>query len=277
MSALFSWFEWSLFLLITWACKVSILNTRSALKLLGWILETFNVILISTLLTSLLVFVNILGIKALIVMTVPVTCTILVTGWSRLYKGFPILVLACWEVCALMSHQIDLSPQGSLAICLMCLVVILELSIFYASCLTLLVGNLSRSMLLSLIVLETNSSSFKKKKDVSVKDLGCFWGVLSQNNLDLYCIVPFINWLVSLPEVCKQVKSRPHFIYLGPFKTLHFFPKWYQSLNLLWTSSKEHSGPCQNHHSMWSLSCIASFLVTWQAHTPESSHTSSTI
>ena len=72
-----------------------ILKTRFALKLPGWTLETFNVIGISKLLTTLLVHVNILGIKALLVMTLPVTCIILVTGWSRLHKGFSLLVLAC--------------------------------------------------------------------------------------------------------------------------------------------------------------------------------------
>ena len=30
-------------------------------------------------------------------------------------------------------------------------------------------------------------------KDVHMKYLGCFWGVLSQSNLSLYCIVAFIK------------------------------------------------------------------------------------
>ena len=37
-----------------------------------------------------------------------------VTGWSRLCKEFSLLVLACWEVCALMPHQIDLNHLGFL-------------------------------------------------------------------------------------------------------------------------------------------------------------------
>ena len=89
-----------------------ILMIRYALKLLGWTLETFNVILISTLLTSVLVLVNILGIKALLVMALLVTCVILVTGCSRLHEGFSLLVLASWEVCTLMPHQIDLITWG---------------------------------------------------------------------------------------------------------------------------------------------------------------------
>ena len=155
---------------------MSILMTRYALKLLGWTLETFNVIWIFTLLTSLLVLVNILGIKALLVRTLPGTCIILVTGWFRFHKGFFLLVLAYWEVHMLMSHQIDLSCLGSLAICLMCLAVAFEVSIFFASCLTMLAGNLPRSMLLSLIVLETNSSSFKKNQKMSLWRIWLFLG-----------------------------------------------------------------------------------------------------
>ena len=103
----------------------------------------------------------------------PVTCVILVTGWSRLNKGLPLLVLAWWEVCALMSHQIDLSHLGSLATCLMHLVVAFELSILYTSCLILFVGNMSRSILLSLIVLETNSSSLRKNQKMPL------WSILA--------------------------------------------------------------------------------------------------
>ena len=64
----------------------------------------------------------------------------------------------------LMSHQIDVSCLGSFATCLMLCAVGFETSIFFASCLTFLAGNISRSMLLSLMVLDTNSSSFKKKQ-----------------------------------------------------------------------------------------------------------------
>ena len=53
-------------------------------------------------------------------------------------------------------------PPGGHTTCLLCLAVTFELSIFFASCLTMLAGNLSRSILLSLIVLETNSLSLRK-------------------------------------------------------------------------------------------------------------------
>ena len=55
-----------------------------------------------------------------------------------------------------------------LATCLICLAVALELSIFFTSCLTLLAGNLFRSVLLSFIVFETNSSSLRKNQKLSL-------------------------------------------------------------------------------------------------------------
>ena len=52
---------------------------------------------------------------------------------------------------------------GSFDTCLMYFAVDLEDSSFLANCLTLLAGNLSRSILGSFIVLETKSSSLRKK------------------------------------------------------------------------------------------------------------------
>ena len=111
MGLWFPMLEWCLFLLVTEACEVPIYMARLALEFLGWTLETLNAIWISTLMPSLLSFEYILGINALLVTMLPVTCIILVSGWSRLNKWL-LLVLAWWEVCALMSHQIDLSYLG---------------------------------------------------------------------------------------------------------------------------------------------------------------------
>ena len=113
MNLWFPWLQWSLFLLITEACEVPIPMTRFILKLS--LLHTGNLSMwfeSSHFLKSLFVLIYILGIKALLVIALPVACIILVTGWSRLYKGLSLLVLACWEVCMLMSHQIDLSHLG---------------------------------------------------------------------------------------------------------------------------------------------------------------------
>ena len=141
----------------------------------------------------------------------PVTCIVLLTGWSRFNKGLPLLVLACWEVCTLVSHQIDLSHLGitcqllSKQPDLACQEPV-KVYITVIDCL----GD-------KLFILE------EKPKDVSMKYLGCFWGVLSQSNLDLYCILPFISWLVSLLEACKQVKCSPEFIWLWLAELFIFF------------------------------------------------------
>ena len=56
---------------------------------------------------------------------------------------------------------------GLLATCQMCLAVAFDLSIFLANCLQLVAGNLSRSILLSLMGLNTNSSSLRKNPKIS--------------------------------------------------------------------------------------------------------------
>ena len=57
---------------------------------------------------------------------------------------------------------------GSLTTCFICLAVALELSIFFASCLTLLAGNLFRSILLSLIGFKANYWSLRKNINISL-------------------------------------------------------------------------------------------------------------
>ena len=69
----------------------------------------------------------------------------------------------CWWCIRLIC-----AAWGSLATCFICFAVALELSIFLASCLTLLAGNLLSSILLSLIVFETNSSSQRKNQKTSL-------------------------------------------------------------------------------------------------------------
>ena len=115
MGLWFPWLEWCLFLLVTEACEVSILMTRLALTFLCWTLKTFNMILVPTLLTSLLVLVYILCTEALLVMALPVTCIILVTWWSRLNKGLPLLVFALMGgLCTDVSSNWSEPPVGHL-------------------------------------------------------------------------------------------------------------------------------------------------------------------
>ena len=57
-----------------------------------------------------------------------------------------------------------------------------DVSIFFASCLTLPAGNLSRSKLLLLMVFDTNSSSFKKNQKMSwCKMFAVSWGHLARH------------------------------------------------------------------------------------------------
>ena len=68
---------------------------------------------------------------------------------------------------------------GSPATCLIWCVVAFELSIHFASCLTLLAGNMSKSTFPSLMVLEKNSSSCRKNQKMSLcKILAVSGGIL---------------------------------------------------------------------------------------------------
>ena len=103
-------------LLVTEACKMSILVTSFALELLSQTIETFYMLWISTLGTSIFSFVSLLRIKFLFegwhLMLIVITWIPLVTLWSGLERFTFLLVLAWWEVCSLMSHQIDMAFLG---------------------------------------------------------------------------------------------------------------------------------------------------------------------
>ena len=126
-----------------------------------WALEPFKISRISTLATPIFVFMSQCRVKALLVLV----------WWSLLYILMLHLFLLGWRflllVLAICSGLIWVA-WGSPATCLMCLALALELSIFLAGWCTLLAGNLSRSMVPSLIILETNSSSFRKNQQISL-------------------------------------------------------------------------------------------------------------
>ena len=199
--------------------------TRLALEFLCWTLETFNVYWISTLLASILILLYILGIKALLVIILPVTWTILVTGWFRLHKRLLFLVLGCCEVCVLVFDEINLSHLG-----VTCHLLDMPGGSLWTLHLLCKLPDLACGKPVQVYVAIINCLGdklfiFKEEtKDVPMKYLGSFWGILSQSNLGLYCIVPFINWLVSLPVAWKQVKSGPHFIILGLAEIFNYFP-----------------------------------------------------
>ena len=127
-------------------------------------------------------------------MTLPVTCIILMTGWSRLYKGFSLLVLACWEVCTLVPHEIDLSCLGFICHVLnvpgsyhLALHFLCKLPDF--AC-----GKLVQVYVAVINCLEDKLLIFQEKsKDIPCGGSWLFLGLLSQSNLGLYCIALFIN------------------------------------------------------------------------------------
>ena len=83
-------------------------------------------------------------------------------GLKAFFLHLPGRRSVCWCLIKLISVAL-----GSLATCLMCLAVALDASNFFASWLTLLAGHLSRWTLLSLMVLNTNSSSLRKYQKIS--------------------------------------------------------------------------------------------------------------
>ena len=121
-------------------------------------------------------------------------------------------------------HQMDLDSLWVTCHLFCMLGVALELSIFFASCLTLLAGYLVRSMLQSLMVFERNSSSQEKPKYISMPNVACFLLVLGLCNLCLYCILPFIHTSFSVSKACKKVRACSDLIRLGLTKFFKFFP-----------------------------------------------------
>ena len=114
------------------------------------------------------------------------------------------------------------------ATCLMCLVVTFELSIFLASCLTLLAENLSRSIVLSFMVLDTNSSSLRKNQKYLCKEP-------SLSLVDTWPEQPGSGQHYTIhPLTCFPAKSLlegqtwPSLHLTRVHRILHTFPKLYQ-------------------------------------------------
>ena len=87
----------------------------------------------------------------------------------------------------------------------MCLTLAFELLYFLANWCTLLAGNLSKLTLPSLMVLDTKSSSFRKKtKDVHVMYFGCFQGYLAK--FTCACMALYHSSTIWFP--CLKLVSR---------------------------------------------------------------------
>ena len=100
------------FLLIAHVCTLSIFTAGLVLELPCKTLETFYVLWITTLWTSILPLMNMVRTKSLLVgwsWMVVLTWVPLLTLWSGLVRMLSLLALAWWEVCSLMSYQVHLN------------------------------------------------------------------------------------------------------------------------------------------------------------------------
>ena len=114
--------------------------------------------------------------------------------------SFPAEIFVCWCLIKLICTACE-SP----ATCLIWHAVALELSIFFASCLTLLAWNFSRSTLLSFMVLDTNSSSCRKNQKMSqYKILAVSVGYLAR--LTCACTALYYSSKLLLP--CLKLVRR---------------------------------------------------------------------
>ena len=188
--------------------------TRLALEFLGWALETFDVIWISILLTYLLVLLYILGIKALLVTGYCLSLVwFLWLGGLGLTKRLPFLLLAWCEVCALMSHQIDLSHLGGHLLPAWCAwpVTFRALHLFLQAAWPYLWETCPNLNVLSCDCLGEKHFIFEEKPnrcpwEVSWLFLG---GYLEKANWVCTALYLSSNWLVALPDACKLAKSEP--------------------------------------------------------------------
>ena len=150
------------------------------------------------------------GIKLLLVLAlclVTFIAMLLVVLLFRHHRRPFLLVLACWQFCALVPKKIDLHGLG-----ITCNLLLYGAQWLWCSPFILQAGTLCLQEICPNLHFHHQLIFQEKPKDVSVKDLGSFWGVFSQIDLCLHCIVPFIYTAVTLPEACEKVKVGSHII-----------------------------------------------------------------
>ena len=206
-----------------------------------------------------------------------VTCIILVTGWSKLHKRLFHLLFACWDVCALVSHENNLSHLG--VTCHQFDIPGGHLRTLHVLCKLpdLACGKLVQVYAAIIYCLGDKLLIFQEElKNVPVKYLGSLrgylakatWGLTALNNTstDLFTFLKLVrrsNLALTLFDCDLQNPSK--------------FSQIVSSISFSLDKLQETYCPCQNHHSKQLPSCIASSQVTSQAHTQGCSHTSSTI
>ena len=130
------------------------------------------------------------------------------------------------------------------ATCFIWHAVVLELSILFASCHTLLAGNLSKSMLPSLMILDTNSSSCRKNQKISLcKILVVSGGYLAR----LTCICTALYHSSTLLLPCLRLVRRS--------KQAHISFDWglQNSSNFPQIVSKVNSSDGKLQETYWSM------------------------
>ena len=152
--------------------------------------------------------------------------------------------------------RLTCATWGTLAIALMCLAVDFEDSIFLACCLTLLLRNLSKSMLGSLMVLETNSSSFKEKNPENICAKYLQFLVATWQGTPRLCTALYHSSTEWLP--CLKLVSRSNLALTALVYGLQ------KSSKFAHMTSKLRSSGGKDHDTYWStqksLLCVMTFL-----------------
>ena len=154
-----------IFLLVAQAPKMTNLFGNTTLVLTCWTSEPFSMLTVITFTTCVLSCV--LRIMSSIFLWL--SCITMLVGFCLTLKVFLFLVDLLGGIYVCWCHRLlTWTACGSLVTCFICFAGACKLSIFLASCLTVLAGNLLNSTCPSFKVLDTNDSSFKKNQKMSL-------------------------------------------------------------------------------------------------------------
>ena len=167
------------------------------------------------------------------------TCCSLVALWSWT-KGFP-LAFAWWEVCLLVSHQVNLGCLGITWYLIYVLCSCCQYLHFLCKLSNLACRKLVRINTTVIDGLWCKFISRKTTKDVMMQDVCSFLRIFSKTDWSMYSIVQLIHWFIALMEAFKQVKPGSNFIglwlakfiILGPDCILVYSSSWQAPGNIL--------------------------------------------
>ena len=149
-----------------------------------------------------------------------------------------------------------------------------DASIFFSSCLTLLAGNMWRSTLLSLMVFDINSSSFRKNQKMSqCKMFAVPSGYLARHmwagTILYHLSTDLLPWQKLVSRSNLDLTS-----FAWGLQNTSYLDQIVSSWVHPWASTRKHTDPYQNHYSMLWLSCTSLNQEALQAHNLKCSHTS---